>query len=171
MRVERSTTDRGRDGGRFAWGLWGGLALAAVGLVAVAVGWTKAAGTPDVRVQLQALISGGLGGLAAILAGGFLVLSDLTDAGFRRLEAQLDRVTGAVLDLAGHAPGEAPGGWQPEDGSDAGPSMVVEASHASYHQPGCDVLDGRDGVRSITVAQARGEGLSPCPVCLGEQVA
>lgn len=174
-RSNRSHLPVGREGLE----LWAGIALVAAGFVAVAIGWTKAADTPDVRVQIQALISGGIGGLAAVVAGGFLVQAYLTDTGFRRLERQLDRVTGALLELAG-APAPAPvpvderatWGAPPVSGDDDTVVLSgrVVASHAAYHVPGCDLLEGRDDVRAMNVDQAQREALAPCRVCMGERV-
>ena len=153
-------------------GLWGGLALVGAGFVAVAAGWNEAASTPDVRVQLQALISGGLGGVVMVVGGGFLVLGHLTEYGFRRLEGRLDSVTEALLDLAHGAGTNKAVTAVPDDASApfAPPSLYVEASHASYHASGCDLIDGRSDVRSMPVDQARSEGLTPCKVCIGELV-
>lgn len=169
---------RSLPGGREALELWGGLALVAIGFVAVAIGWVRAAGTVDVRVQLQLLISGGLGGLGLVVAGAFLVQAYLTTSGFRRLEHQLDRVTSALLELAGTAsafrPDEAvPQGQAPSDGSEAtdtAPGGWVLASHAAYHVPGCDLLEGREDVRPMTLEEAGAERLAPCRVCVKEPV-
>lgn len=184
MNTERP---KGRlPGGRDALELWGGLALVLIGFAAIGLGWVRAADTPDVRVQLQALISGGLGGLGLVVAGGFLVQIALTDAGFRRLEQQLDKVTGALLDLAGSSRRRAVDGrpaaderalWGPptdhatEEDATAITSQWVLASSASYHLPGCDLLEGRSDVRPMTVEQAGNEDLAACRVCVREPVA
>ena len=162
---------------RSVFGLWGGLALVGAGFVAVAAGWNEAASTPDVRVQLQALISGGLGGVAMVVGGGFLVLAHLTEYGFRRLEGRLDGVTEALLELAHADSGDGSvktGSVKTGRVSGAEPFAprleVVEATHASYHAPGCDLIEDQQAVRSLAIDQARDEGLSPCKVCVGELV-
>lgn len=149
------------------WGryeLWAGLVIVAIGFVAVAVGWFKAADTADVRVQMQAMISGGLGGLAFVLAGAALIHSHATTAGFRRLEHQLNRVADAVLDLAiteeHQLAGLSPRAFEP---------TVVLASHASYHKPDCDLAAGRKGLRELSLGQAEQEQLRPCGVCFASQ--
>lgn len=161
--AERSAGGERLEGLLERWGrveLWVGLAVIAVGFIAVAVGWFKAADTADVRVQIQAMISGGLGGLALVLAGAALIHSHATTSGFRRLERQLDRVADAVLDLAiteeHQLAGVATRRYEP---------TTVLASHASYHKPGCDLAAGREGLREMSLGQAEQEELRPCGVC------
>ena len=169
MSVERSRTRRGTVT-REALELWGGIALVIGGFVAVALGWSKAAGTADIRVQLQALISGGLGGLAAVVAGAFAVQTYVTDSGLRRLERQLDRVTGALLELVGVSAEQVlddKGVWGP--GADVR-TMRVLASHAAFHLPSCDLVDGRNDLRTLTYQQAGDEELTACRVCIKEPV-
>lgn len=170
--MQPANTERPTGGDRFEalvdrWGryeLWAGLAIVAIGFAAVAMGWFKAAGTADVRVQIQAMISGGLGGLAFVLAGAALIHSHATSSGFRRLEHQLNRVADAVLDLAiteeHQLTGVAKRQYEP---------TTVIASHASYHKPGCDLASSRDGLREMSLGQAEQEQLRPCGVCFTSQ--
>lgn len=167
MRAERARAGATRE----ALELWGGLALVVAGFVAVALGWSKAAATADIRIQLQALISGGIGGLAAVIAGGFAVQAYVADSGQRRLERQLDRVTGALLELVGVSSErllDERALWGP-DGADPR-SMRVVASHAAFHLPGCDLVEGRKDLRSMTLSEAGNEELTACRVCITEPV-
>lgn len=148
-----------------------GLVLIAAGFVAVALGWYDASGTADVRRQLQALISGGFGGLAAVVLGAALVQAHVNSKGARELAGKFDRVADALLDLAYSreaAPTadaqEMPSAWRPQA------LTHVLASHASYHAPGCDLTTGREGLRQLTVNEAEREELRPCGVCLPSQV-
>lgn len=146
-----------------------GLLLVAAGFVAVGMGWYDASGTPDVRRQMQALISGGFGGLAAVVLGAAVLQAHVQSRGSRQLADKLDGVTGALLELASVPvqTGEsgsfrrAPGGT-----SEAVASQRVLASHASFHAAGCDLTAGRDSLRELRREDAETEGLSPCGVCL-----
>lgn len=145
-----------------------GLLLVAIGFVAVALGWYDASGTADVRRQLQSLISGGFGGLAAVVLGTGLIQAHVSGKGSRDLAQKFERVGDALLDLA-HSETSAP--VSPDTMEIPvlpRPQAVthVLASHASYHAPGCDVAQGRDGLREMTVERAENENLRPCGVCL-----
>lgn len=134
-----------------------GLLLVVGGFAAIFFGWLEASGTADVRVQMQDLISGGIGGLGMLVVGGVLLQSALADRSAARTEAALARLA-AVL-------GPAP--------TDRGLHLVgdvssdVVATHASYHRPGCDLLTARDStaLRTLPGEQARAEGLGACRVC------
>ncbi|HZQ87619.1 MAG TPA: hypothetical protein VFA83_22425 [Acidimicrobiales bacterium] len=133
-----------------------GLALVAAGFAAIGLGWLDASGTADVRVQMQDLISGGVGGLALVIVGGFLLIAQLAERAARRSEQKLDRVTAALLAMAGSV---APSLVDE-------PSDEVVASHASYHVASCDLTTGRRRLRKMSKANAVAEGLEPCSVCI-----
>lgn len=137
-----------------------GMVLVALGFLAVGLGWVDASGTADVRRQLQALISGGFGGLALVLLGSALVTSHVSARNARRLERQLSRVADAVLDLAFREQRDLS---SDEAGSVSAP--MVLASSASYHLAGCDLTDGRDGLREMPLRKAVRLDLEPCGVC------
>lgn len=151
-----------------------GLVLIAAGFVAVALGWYDASGTADVRRQLQALISGGFGGLAAVVLGAALVQAHVNSTGARELAGKFDRVADALLDLAYSREGAPPtADTHTQEIPSAGRPQAlthVLASHASYHAPGCDLTTGREGLRQLTVNEAEREELRPCGVCLPSQV-
>jgi len=45
------------------------------------------------------------------------------------------------------------------------------AGSASYHVPGCRLVDGREDARYLLPTEARARGLSACRVCRPEDVA
>jgi hypothetical protein len=141
-----------------------GLLLVVGGFVAVFLGWLEASGTADVRIQMQDLISGGIGGLGMLVVGGVLLQSSLADRAARRTEAALLQLGEAIVrggGTAGHV------SLRPLA------STTVLATHASYHLPGCDLLEERaaDEIRETTHAKARRAGLVACRICLPEKVA
>jgi len=81
--------------------MWVAAGLVVAGFVAFALGWRGAAATLDVPVQVPYLVSGGLAGLALILAGVVLVLVQLgrrEAADERQLVADVLTEAHAVLD-------------------------------------------------------------------------
>jgi hypothetical protein len=144
-----------------------GLLLVVAGFVAVFLGWLEASGTADVRVQMQDLISGGVGGLGMLVVGGVLLQSALADRAARRTEAGLARLADA-LDLGAQLASE-PALAHASATNDSRAAVAVLATHASYHLPACDLLAERDPeqVQPTTVRQARRNGLAACRVCFG----
>lgn len=58
-------------------GVASGLVLVAVGIIAITVAWSKAAGSAIVAEQIPYVISGGLGGVAAVAAGSILAAASI----------------------------------------------------------------------------------------------
>lgn len=147
-----------------------GLLLVAAGFVAVGLGWYDASGTPDVRRQMQSLISGGFGGLAAVILGAAVIQAHVQSRGTRQLADKFDGVAAALLELARvpiaskEVPTQPNG--QESSGWGAGSLQQVLASHASYHAAGCDLTGGRDSLRELSLEEAEAEGLTRCGVCL-----
>ena len=147
-----------------------GLLLVVAGFVAVFLGWLEASGTADVRIQMQDLISGGVGGLGMLVVGGVLLQSALSDRAAYRTEVALAR----IADLLEPASGATVSGLSPVGTSDATQDVdgrgrvAVLATHASFHLPGCDLLDDREAeqVTPTTLRQARRKGLQACRVCV-----
>lgn len=132
-----------------------GLLFCLAGLVLIWSGWNGAATYNDIRQQFPYLISGGLGGLALVIigAGLFVVQSQRADrvqleANLVELRRILDRMTGAARG----------------NGSEAGGNMVV-AGPTTYHRPACRLVEGREGLKTMTAEAAEAEGLGPCRTC------
>jgi hypothetical protein len=78
-----------------------------------------------------------------------------------RLEAKLDE----VIDALGRRGGGL-GGVDTEAPRDL--TGLVVAGSASYHVPGCRLVDGREEVSYLTPDEARARYLAPCRVCQPE---
>ena len=136
-----------------------GLALLGTGFAAIGLGWLEASGTADVRIQMQDLISGGVGGLAMVLTGVVLLGCHVAASAGRRLEAALAAVT------------EHMASGQPSDTAPDAPQDVVVVSHASYHRPSCDLLADRASLTTAHLTELGERGLSACRVCQPEVAA
>ena len=133
-----------------------GLALAAVGIVAIAVGWNGAAGQFSVTAQLPYILSGGLIGLAFVILGAAMLVIQNAREDRALLESKLDLLAEAFLE----GQGRAAKADAPRD-----VSGLVVAGSASYHVPGCRLVDGREETSYLTPTEARERDLKACRVC------
>ncbi|MCW2608289.1 MAG: hypothetical protein JWO60_2982 [Frankiales bacterium] len=138
-----------------------GVVLAAVGLLAVAVGWNGAASQTSVTAQLPYLLSGGMIGLGLVVIGAAVMVVTGAREDRARLEAKLDQLVDAMssADL-GSGSGARRGGAAPQD-----LAGLVVAGTASYHVPGCRLVDGREETGYLSPAEARSRMLKACRVC------
>ncbi|HWH27987.1 MAG TPA: hypothetical protein VNU26_03320 [Mycobacteriales bacterium] len=145
----------------FSFGALGGkagLVLAGLGLLAIGIGWNGAAGQLALLGQMPYLISGGLLGLALVILGAAMLIVQSAREDRAMLEAKLDLLAEAVLEAGGRVRPDAPGDV----------SGLVVAGTASYHVPGCRLVDGREETTYLTPQEAVGRGLKPCRVCQPE---
>jgi hypothetical protein len=141
----------GRLGGRLS------LAVVAVGLLAIALGWNGAAGNQVFSAQLPYLLSGGFAGLALVVFGSALMITQGAREDRQRLEGLLAQMLDAqqAADTGvGRVPSDVDG--------------LFAAGTASYHVPGCRLVDGREEVSYVTSAEAAARDLKPCRVCQPE---
>ena len=75
------------------------------------------------------------------------------------MESKLDLLAEAVLEAAGR---------RTEAGTPRDLSGLVVAGSASYHVPGCRLVDGREQTDFLTPAEARERELKACRVCSPE---
>ena len=142
----------------FSFGALGGragLALAGLGLLAIGIGWNGAAGQLSILGQVPYLISGGLLGIALVVLGAAMLVVQSAREDRAMLEAKLDLLAEAVLEAGGRVRADAPQDL----------SGLVVAGTASYHVPGCRLVDGREETTYLTPVEAAGRGLKACRVC------
>jgi hypothetical protein len=143
-----------------------GILFCLAGMVLIWVGWNGAASYNDIRQQFPYLISGGIAGLALVIIGvGVFVLQSARadrvqlEANLTELRKILDRMTGTASGNGSEPPGAR---GVPEDTA----TMVIAGPNA-YHRPGCRLVEGRDGLKTMSEDDARAAGLSPCRTCHG----
>jgi hypothetical protein len=144
----------------------GWLLLAALcflaGTVTLIVTWYKISGLALVAEQLPYLASGGLGGLALVIAGA----GCLSAGRSARIEARLVDLlsiatepvgaTGSTADLTAAGPGAA------DSGADS--AVLTVTGGTTYHRPDCRLVQGKES-SALQLSQAIANGLTPCPVC------
>jgi hypothetical protein len=146
------------------WMLLVGGLLLPLGLLLVVLGWWGASHTVFLFEQVPYLLSGGVLGLALVIAGGFVyfaywltLLVREGRAGRAELVAVLGRVERLLEDNALAAPA-------PRRTSGSAPSgrLVATKTGTMLHRPDCVAVDGKDGLRDVTESTP---GLSPCKLC------
>jgi hypothetical protein len=149
----RAQRTLGRFGGTY------GVVLTLLGLLTVGLAWNGAAGLPATPAQMPYLISGLGIGLTLSFVGGAMMIVQAHREDRARLEAKLDEVIDAIG--RGGLGGAASAAPQDLTG-------LVVAGSASYHVPGCRLVDGREEVAYLTPEEARARFLAPCRVCQAE---
>jgi hypothetical protein len=142
-----------RFGGRY------GILLTFLGLLVVGLAWNGAADLPATPAQMPYLISGLGIGLTLAFVGGAMMVVHAGREDRARLEAKLDE----VIDAIGRGGLSAAETTAPRD-----LTGLVVAGSASYHVPGCRLVDGREEVSYLTPEEARARYLAPCRVCQPE---
>lgn len=153
---------RGRAGLGDRWLLVLGGLLLPLGILLVLMGWKGASDTPLVFEQVPYLISGGVLGLALVVAGSFLyfaywltLLVRENREGRAQLVAVLSRME-TLLQEGGAAPRTARTAAAP------GGTLVATRTGTMYHRPDCVAVDGKADLRTVTADMP---GLSPCKLC------
>lgn len=134
-----------------------GFMFMTAGVVMIGLAWNGAANRNFVEGQFPYLLSGGVMGLALVIIGSSLIflatiraerelMTDRFDEMIRLLGRNLNR-----LSVSSNGAG--------------GIKAQVVAGETSFHRAECKVLQGKDGLATVTVEQAETEGLEPCRVC------
>jgi hypothetical protein len=141
-----------------------GLLVVGLGLVIIGIGWNGASGPggevnhlPVVQAQLPWLLSGGFLGLGIVVFGAALLVAHSHREDRARLESRLADVVESIERLQ-RLPGTGLA-------SPADLRGLVVAGSASYHDPGCRLVEGRRGQQLLTPAEAVAAGLAPCRIC------
>lgn len=140
----------GRFGGKV------GLALIAIGLATIGVAYNAVASQTALLAQMPYVVSGGLTGLSLVIVGAAVLVVRGAREDRELLEAKLDQILDALVTSGGGMRSAA----LPEDASG-----LVVAGTASFHTPGCRLVDGREETHFLTPGEAVAQGLKACRVC------
>ena len=127
------------------------------GFIIIGFAWDGAASINFAQGQIPYLLSGGFLGLALVVTGGMLILLSTIRAErqiMTDLFSEMSRLLGRNLARAQFS----------TNGSGDTDGMVV-ATQDAYHRVDCKVLQGKQGLTTVTLGQADAEGLEPCRVC------
>ncbi len=135
-----------------------GVAYWVAGLVLVFLGWNGAASWNSVPAQVPYLISGGLAGLCLVVIGAAVVIVQNARADRAALQSTLLELQQVLGRVSG-------GGAAAAAGSTSGAAETVVAGLSSFHRPSCRLVEGQSGLRTMSIAAASSEGLTPCRAC------
>ncbi len=134
-------------------------AMLAAGVVFVILGWYGAAHTNILAEQIPYLISGGLLGLGLIIVAGVMAAGAAQERSNDELRKEIAQALAAI---GSRAPDR---GVRNDAFSMNGHHVFVVPGGRSYHQPGCPLLEGKEGVKELEASQAVASGYAACKLC------
>lgn len=147
-------------GGRWdQWMLIVGGVLMPLGILLIILGWVGASHTPLPFEQTPYLISGGILGLALVVAGGFIYFAYWQTLRVRESREQAEALTDALARLESLLASGATT-TAAKVGVTAG--FVATPNGSIYHRPDCTVVAGRTDLTSVNPARTK---LEPCRIC------
>lgn len=147
-----------------------GWVLAALGGLALLLGWYGVSGEALTAKQLPYLVSGGLTGIGLlVLAAVFLATEDVRRQLDRlgEVERKVDALYGLfAADIAetAAAPTVEMRTAATQPGDDKGVALALP-SGSSYHRPDCTLVAGKPGAERVDGPAAAARGLRACRVC------
>ena len=127
------------------------------GFIVIAKAWDGAASINFAQGQIPYLLSGGFLGLGLIVTGSMLLLLS-TIRSERQVLTDIYSETSRLLSRNLARSQFSTNGSGDTDGQ-------VVATNTAYHRAECKVLQGKQGLTTVTIQQAAAEGLEPCRVC------
>jgi hypothetical protein len=135
-----------------------GLAFIVLGFVAIGKAWDGAASKNIIMQQFPYLLSGGFLGMGLIITGSMLIFMSTLRAERQILSDRYEEMAKLLSRNLSRLQVSSTNG-------SAGATEQVVAGDNAYHRAGCRVLQGKEGLMTVTVEQAAAEGLGPCRVC------
>ncbi len=134
-----------------------GLVFVVIGFLMIAKAWDGAASQQFVQQMIPYLLSGGFMGLGVIVLGCVLLFLATVRAERQELTSRYEEMATLLSRNLSRLALSA-------NGASATGEQVV-AGATAYHRPGCRVLQGKEGLMTVSVEQAAAEGLAACRVC------
>ena len=145
------------------WMLVVGGTLLPLGVLLVLLGWYGASHTVLLFEQVPYLISGGVLGLALVIAGGFVYFAYWMTLLVRENRTTREDMQAVLLRMEALLQAQAqPQTRRTPSSSVASTSLVATKTGTMVHRPDCVAVDGRDNLRTVTAATP---GLTPCKLC------
>ena len=142
------------------WMLIVGGVLMPLGVLLIILGWVGAARTPLPFEQTPYLISGGILGLALVIAGGFTYFAYWQTIRVRESREQAEALTAALARLESLLASGASTTGSASAGVTAG--FVATPNGSIFHRPDCTVVAGRTDLTSVNPQRTK---LEPCRIC------
>jgi hypothetical protein len=136
-----------------------GFVFITAGFMLMGFAWNGAASRNFIEGQFPYLISGGVMGLGLVITGATLLFLATIRAERELMTNRFDEMVTLLgrnlnrLSISSNGAGTT------------GLNGQVVAGANAFHRAECKVLQGKEGLATVTVEQAEAEGLSPCRVC------
>jgi hypothetical protein len=147
-------------GGFDRWLLFAGALLMPLGVVLILLAWGDSSRTSLVYEQINYLISGGILGLALVVAGGFTYFAYWQTVRIRESRNQTVALTRAIGRLEALLEGGAASELTGIEATE--PTYVATANGTIFHRPDCTAVAGRDDVSKVDITTTT---LTPCRIC------
>jgi len=148
---------RATTGNLHIWLLILGGVLMPLGFMFIVLGWLGASHTPLPFEQTSYLISGGIFGLALVVAGGFVYFAYWETVRIRESRDQALQLTAALGRIESLL--QATGAAAAEGSAE---TFVATATGSIFHRTDCTVVVGRTDLRQVDPDR---DGLVPCRIC------
>ncbi len=146
-------------GGNERWMLVVGGLLMPLGMLAILLGWLGASHTPLQFEQTPYLISGGLLGLAFVVAGGFVYFGYWQTVRIRESREQQRQLVEAIGRLEARLVAtEVAAGADTATVS----GLVATSGGTMFHRADCPIVTGRDDLKPVDPDDTN---LRPCKMC------
>lgn len=139
------------------------VALLVAGFILIWLGWNGAASLDYTQGQIPYMISGGMLGLGLVFFGATSLIIQTIKKGQAKQLSELEALSKATQRVAAMLTFTVADGAS-ANGSGRNPDLVV-AGAASFHLPGCRLVQKREGALRIPRDEAQEVGLEPCRVC------
>lgn len=144
--------------------------LVGVGLLIIGAGANGIRSNDTIVEQMPYILTGGVLGVAFVIFGSAFMVVQNARQDRVLLEIKLSEIAELLAAggtaVGGPLGGGAAGGTRAVSPGDV--SGLVVAGTASFHVPGCRLVDGREEVNYLTPAEAQARDLKACRVCQPE---
>ena len=136
-----------------------GLLFIAGGFAVIGKAWDGASEINFAQGQIPYLLSGGFMGLGLIVTGAALLFLATVRAERQLMTEKFDQMATLLGRNLSRMQFSSNGSATSTNGSQ------VVAGATVYHRVECKILEGKDGLTTVSIEQADAEGLAPCRVC------
>jgi hypothetical protein len=153
---------RALGGRKDQWLLIVGGIMMPLGLLLIILGWVGVSHTPLPFEQNSYLISGGILGLALVVAGGFVYFAYWQSTRIHESRQQAKDLTNAIARLESLLSSSVAESVSAGRSSAAAAMFVATPNGSIFHRPDCTVVHGRNDLSSVNPDKTK---LEPCRIC------
>jgi hypothetical protein len=140
-----------------------GWALAALGALALFLGWWGVSGESLTSKQLPYLVSGGLTGIGLVIISAVFLATDDMRKQMGRLD-EMERKVDDMYSLLVVQPGPETSATAPSQPASTA-KLVALPTGSSYHRPTCALVVGKATATVVDARAIKARSLRPCRIC------